>query len=106
MATIDEFKNIELVIAQIKEASDHPDADRLYVLKIDIGGREKQIVGGIRKSYQKEDLIGKYVVVVNNLDPITLRGIESNGMLLAASDDEGVVLLCPERSVKPGTRVK
>ena len=106
MVTIDEFKNIELVIAQIKEAADHPDADRLYVLKVDIGDQEKQIVAGIKKSYQKEDLIGKYVIVVNNLDPVTLRGVESSGMLLAASDDDGVVILSPERPINPGTRVK
>lgn len=106
MVTFEEFKNIELIIAQIKEVSDHPNADKLYVIKIDIGGSEKQVVAGIKRSYQKEDLVGKYVVAVNNLDPITLRGVESNGMLLAASDEEGVVLISPERPITPGTIVK
>ena len=106
MATFEEFKNIQLVIAQIKEAADHPNADKLCVLKIDVGDQEKQIVAGIRKSYKSEDLVGKYIVVVNNLDPVTLRGVESNGMLLAASDEDGIVLLTPERPIKPGTIVK
>jgi len=106
MATIDDFKKLELKVAEIKEVNEHPNADRLYVLTVDFGDRTKQIVAGIKKSYQKEDLIGKQVVVIDNLDPAVLRGVESQGMLLAASDEEGIVIVSPQRKVKLGSIVK
>ncbi|HNX80958.1 MAG TPA: methionine--tRNA ligase subunit beta [Candidatus Omnitrophota bacterium] len=106
MASIDDFKKIELKIAQIKDVQDHPNADRLYVLTIDVGDKTKQIVAGIKRSYAKEDLVGKQVVVVDNLDPAMLRGVESQGMLLAASDEEGVCILSTLRPVKLGSIVK
>lgn len=113
MPSIEDFSKFEFKIAQIKEVSDHPDADRLYVIKIDTGLKDesgssilKQIVAGIKKSYQKEDLIGRQIVIVDNLDPATLRGVESHGMLLAASDDEGQSIICPDRPVKLGAKVK
>lgn len=106
MATIDDFKKIELKIAHIKDVQDHPDADRLYVLTLDVGDKTKQVVAGIKRSYAKEDLIGKQVVVVDNLDPAMLRGVESQGMILAASDDEGICILSPLRPVKLGSIVK
>ena len=106
MATIDDFKKLEFKIAQIKEAKEHPNADRLYVLKVDIGGEERQVVAGIRKSYQKEDLIGRYVVFVSNLEPAVIRGEESRGMILAASDEGGISVLSPDRAVALGSIVK
>ncbi|MFH0790755.1 MAG: methionine--tRNA ligase subunit beta [Candidatus Omnitrophota bacterium] len=106
MIKIDEFRKIELKVAQIKEVMDHPNADRLYVLKIDLGDKTKQIVAGIRGSYQKEELVGKQVVVVDNLEPVILRGVESQGMLLAASDETGIVIINPARTVQLGSMVK
>lgn len=106
MATIEDFKKLELKVAEIKEVNEHPNADRLYVITIDFGDRTKQIVAGIKKSYQKEDLIGKQVVVVDNLEPAVLRGVESQGMLLAASDEEGIVIVSFQRKVKLGSIVK
>jgi len=106
MATIDDFKKLEFRIAKIKEVNDHPDADRLYVITLDLGDRVKQVVAGIKKSYTKEDLIGKQVVLVDNLDPAVLRGVESQGMILAASDDEGISVISPSRDVKLGSVVK
>jgi len=106
MASIDDFRKLEFKIAEIKEVSEHPNADRLYVITVDLGDKTKQIVAGIRASYQKEDLIGRQVVVVDNLDPAMLRGVESQGMLLAASDEEGVCVVSPLRKVKPGSIVK
>ena len=97
---------MELIVAQIKEAQEHPDADRLYVLKIDTGAEEKQLVAGIRSSYSIEELIGKKIIVINNLEPAVLRGQESQGMLLAASGENGPVLLVPEKDVPLGSRVK
>ena len=106
MITIDDFKKLELIVGQIKEAQDHPNADKLYLLKIDTGSEIKQLVAGIKKSYTKEELIGKRVVVVNNLEPATIRGEVSNGMLLAATDENGVVILITEKEVALGSKVK
>ena len=106
MVTFDEFKKLEFKIGRIKEVSDHPNADRLYVVQVDMGEGTKQLVAGIKKSYEKEALIGKYVVVVDNLDTASLRGIDSYGMLLAASDEEGISVISPDRPVKLGSTVK
>jgi methionine--tRNA ligase beta chain len=107
MITYDDFKKLELRVARIKEAREHPNADRLYVLVIELEeGRTKQIVAGIRNSYAKEELIGREIVVVDNLEPAILRGEESQGMLLAASDENGISILMPQREVKPGSIVK
>lgn len=107
MVTIEDFMKIELKIAQIKEANDHPNADKLLVLLLDLGeSRTKQVVAGIKGSYAKESLLGKYVVVVDNLEPALLRGIESQGMILAGSDESGITIISPERPLKLGSIVK
>ena len=106
MINIEDFRKLELKIAQIKEVSEHPNADRLYIITLDVGENTKQVVAGIRGSYAKEDLIGKQVVVVDNLEPAVLRGVESQGMLLAAQDEEGICIISPERKAKLGSIVK
>jgi methionine--tRNA ligase beta chain len=106
MINIEDFRKIELKVARIKEVADHPDADRLYVITVDFGDRTKQIVAGIKKSYSKEELVGRQVVVVDNLEPVVLRGVESQGMLLAASDENGIAVLSPEKMVALGSIVK
>ena len=106
MATYEDFRKIELKIAKIKEVSDHPNADRLYVIIVEVGDKTKQIVAGLRNFYKKEDLIGREVVLVDNLDPAILRGVESQGMLLAASDDKGISIITPDRLVALGSIVK
>ena len=104
--TIEDFRKVELRIATIKSAEPHPNADRLMVLQVDLGGDEqRQICAGIRDSYAPEDLIGRQIVIVANLETAKLRGMESQGMLLAASDDGRVIFLTPERSVQPGSKV-
>lgn len=105
MITIDEFRKVELKIATIKAAEPHPNADRLMVLQVDLGDEQRQICAGIRNYYAPEDLIGKQIVVVANLETAKLRGMESQGMLLAASDDGRVIILTPEKSVQPGSKV-
>lgn len=106
MVTYDDFKKLELIVAQIKEVSDHPNADRLYILKIDTGTQEKQLVAGIRASYTKEELIGRKVMVINNLEPAVIRGQESQGMVLAATGPNGPVVFFPEKDVPVGSIVK
>ena len=105
MITIDDFRKVELKIATIKAAEPHPNADRLMVLKVDLGGEERQICAGIRNHYTPEDLLGKQIVVVANLETAMLRGMESQGMLLAASDDGRITILTPEKSVRAGSKV-
>ena len=106
MVTIEDFRKLELKVAEIKEVIEHPQADRLYIITVDLGDKRKQIVAGIRGSYQKEELLGKQVVVVDNLEPAVLRGVESQGMLLAASDETGIVIISPARNMKLGSIVK
>lgn len=106
MATIEDFKKLELRIAEIKEANDHPNADKLLVLTVDLGGRQKQVVAGIKAFYIKEELIGKQVVLVDNLDPVTLRGVESQGMILAGSDESILAVITPDKKLKLGSIVK
>lgn len=106
MIKLEDFKKVELRIAKIKEVNDHPNADRLYVINIDLGDKTKQIVAGIRNYYKKEDLVGRCVVVVDNLEPAMLRGVESQGMLLATHDEKGLAILTPDREIAPGSPIK
>ena len=106
MITYEEFRKIELKIATIKEVQPHPQADRLYVVTVDIGGVTKQLVAGIRLYYSEESLKGRQVVVVDNLEPAVIRGIESQGMLLAATDEKGIAVITPDRFVQEGSLVK
>jgi methionyl-tRNA synthetase len=106
MAKIDDFKKLEIKIGKILEVNDHPNADKLYVVKVDIGDGQRQLVAGIKGSYTKESLVGKQVVVLTNIDPATLRGVESQGMILAASDETGISVLTTDKPVKLGSIVK
>ena len=85
--TIDDFDKLDLVVGEILEANKHPKADKLLVFKVNIGTEVRQIVSGIAKFYNPDELVGKKVIVVKNLKPIVLRGVESKGMLLCASDE-------------------
>lgn len=106
MATFEDFKKLEFRIARIKEVNDHPNADKLYVIMLDLGDRTKQVVAGIKNHYKKEDLVGRQVVMVDNLDPAILRGVESHGMILAASDENGLTIIRPDKEMKLGSVVK
>ncbi len=105
--TIDDFEKLELVVGEILEAKKHPKADKLLVFKVDIGTEVRQIVSGIAKFYKPEELVGKKVIVVKNLKPISLRGEESKGMLLCGSDEKDTYLeLVNIASCKPGDTVR
>jgi methionyl-tRNA synthetase len=104
---IDEFQRLALRVGVITAAAAHPNADRLLVLTVDVGETApRQVVAGIKATYQAGDLIGKHVVIVANMKPAMLRGVESQGMVLAASGDAGIVLVSPERPVPAGSVVK
>ena len=101
----EDFARLDLVVAKVLEAREHPNADRLLLLKIDTGDGQRQIVAGIRGHYDPETLPGRRIVIVKNLAPRKVRGEVSQGMLLAASVDERVVLLQPDSDVPPGSGV-
>ena len=104
--TIEDFARIDLRVAKVVEASPIEGADRLLRLVVDLGSETRQLVAGIKKTYAPEALVGKYIIVVANLKPAQLRGVESRGMLLAASTDEGPILATFEKEVAPGSKVK
>ncbi len=110
--TFDDFAKVDLRIAKVIHAEPHPGADRLLKLQLDDGsGTPRQICAGIREQYSPEDLIGKSIVIVANLAPRNIRGEESRGMLLAASDAEkgaaerGVVVMAPMSDIAAGSVV-
>lgn len=104
---IEDFAKVQLRVARILEAETIEGSDKLLKLQVMIGEEKRQIVAGIRTSYAVEDLVGRQIVVVANLKPAKLRGEESNGMLLAATDADGkAVFLTPEREVMEGAKIK
>ena len=106
--SFDEFKKVELRVAKVLEVADHPNADRLFVLQVDLGDERRQIVAGLRGRIDREKIEGSHVVVVANLAPVMLRGVESNGMLLAAmdaADGSHLVTLTTSEHVAPGSSV-
>ncbi len=106
--SIQDFMEVDIRVAEIRAVNEHPNADKLLILKVDIGdgGGEKQLVAGIKDHYNPEQLIGKKIIVVNNLASAVIRGEESQGMLLAARDGNNVVLLTTEKDVKAGSKVQ
>jgi len=107
IVSIEEFQKLSFRVGTVTAAQDHPNADRLLVLTVEIGeSGPRQIVAGIKGTYQAAELIGKQVVVVTNLKSAKLRGVESQGMVLAATDGSAVVVVSPERPVAAGSGVK
>ncbi len=103
----DDFMKLDLRIGTVTEAQAHPAADKLIVMQVDLGTEKRQLVAGLRGYYEPEALVGKQIVVVANLAPRKMRGLESQGMLLAAStaDESQVILLTTEREIAAGARV-
>ena len=112
MISIDDFQKLDLRIAKIITVEKVNGSEKLVKLNVDIGEKDKagltagrQVVAGIGKVYDLESLPGKEIIIVVNLEPRTLMGIESQGMLLAA-DDNGPVLLIPDKEVSPGSKIR
>ncbi|MBI3007928.1 MAG: hypothetical protein HYY56_00140 [Candidatus Omnitrophica bacterium] len=103
--SIDEFKRLALKVATIKAVKEHPSADRLYILTISTGSEEKDIVAGIKLHYTTEELIGRQVIVADNLEPAVIRGVESKGMVLAVKDGPALSLIVPDKQITPGCLV-
>ena len=105
LVSFDDFQKLDLRIGLIKAAEAVPKADRLVKLTVDIG-EERTIVAGIAEQYQPDQLAGRLVVLVANLEPVKLRGVESRGMILAAEDSTGLHLLRPDNETEPGSKVR
>ena len=105
MISFDDFKKLDMRIGEILSVEHVPNADKLYVLQVDLGGKQVQLVAGLRQLYKEDELKGKRIVVVTNLDPASIRGVKSEGMLLAAVDGNDVSLLTVDRSIKVGSSV-
>ena len=103
--TIDDFGRLELRVAKVLKAEKHPNADRLLVLQLQVGNETRQVVSGIAEYYKPEQLISKNLILVANLKPIKLRGIESHGMILAACNDKELVLGTVDKDIASGTEI-
>ena len=103
----EDFEKLDLKVAEIKEAEEIDGADKLYKLTISLGDEERILVAGIKQHYSTEELKGKKIIIITNLEPRKLRGIESQGMLLAASteDHKEVILLTPDKDIESGSPV-
>lgn len=106
MITYDDFKKVEIKTAKVLEVKDHPSADKLYVMEIGLETERRQIVAGIKKYYTPQELIGKNIVVVTNLEPAVIRGIESKAMLLAAADGNALTVLTLDKDMPAGSSIK
>jgi methionine--tRNA ligase beta chain len=105
--SIDDFMKVELRVAKVLEAEGVPKSRKLVKLRIDVGGEQRTIVAGLAEAYQPEQLVGRTIGSVANLKPAKLMGIESNGMVLAASPEGGLPpLLSVDEGIAPGTRVR
>jgi len=107
MITFEEFQKLEIRIGKVLEAERVPNTDKLLKLTVDLGGETRELVAGIAEVYRPEEVVGKLIPILVNLEPKTIRGITSRGMILCPSTADGKpVLLLPERDIPPGTRVK
>lgn len=106
MITVEDFLKLDIRIGKVVEADSHPDADKLLLLKVDIGEKQIQLVAGIKNFYNPQDLKGKYVVVLANLEPRNIRGQVSEGMLLAAQSSSVISVLMPDKEVEAGSKVR
>jgi methionyl-tRNA synthetase len=106
MVTFEDFLKLDIRIGKVIEADSHPDADKVLLLKVDIGEKQIQLVAGIKNFYNPQDLKEKYIVVLTNLEPRNIRGQVSEGMLLAAQGSNLISVLMPEKEVEAGSKVR
>ncbi|MFH0831295.1 MAG: methionine--tRNA ligase subunit beta [archaeon] len=103
----DEWKKLDLRVARIIDVKEHPNAEKLYLLDVDLGSEKRTLVAGLKNHYKPAELKGKLCVVFTNLEPATIRGVKSEGMVLAAvnSDKSKVFILQPRKEIEVGSRV-
>lgn len=105
--SFNEFKKVDLRVGKIKAVKDHPKADKLFIINVDLGKGEHdiQLVAGLKGHYEEDELIGKKIIVVRNLEPAVIRGVESEGMLLAGEFKGKISLLTIDRDLEVGSKV-
>jgi len=101
-----DFAKLDIRIGKIENVEQIPKSKKLFKLSVDLGGERRTIVAGLAEHYRAEELVGKHVAVVLNMEPVQLMGVKSEGMLLAAEDGKIVSILTIEKSVKPGAKVR
>ncbi len=106
MITFEDFKKLEIRIGKILSAQKVEGTDKLLKLEVDMGKEKRQLVAGIAQYYDPEELIDKQIPVLVNLEPRKIRGVESQGMLLAATEGEAPILLHPDKEVSPGSLIR
>ncbi len=109
MVSFAEWEKLDIRVATIKAVTQHPNADKLYVLRVDLGEQEdeRELVAGVREHYTEDELLGKKIVMIANLEPREVRGVMSEGMILAADDGTNpIALLSIDRDVDNGAKVK
>lgn len=104
--SLDDFKKIELKVGTVLEVERVEGSEKLLKLKVDLGSEQRQILSGIAKFYPPESLVNKQIIVIANLQPRTMMGLESQGMVLAADTPDGPVILIPEKEVLAGAGIK
>jgi methionine--tRNA ligase beta chain len=106
MISFDDFQKLDIRIGTILEAERVEGADKLLKLKVDLGEEQRTLVAGIAETYTPEEIVGKQIPILTNLEPKTLRGIESNGMILAVDTGGGVALLHPDKKINNGSKIR
>ena len=106
MISIEDFKKVELKVGRVLSTESVEGSEKLLKLRVQIGDEERQIIAGIAKQYSIEELIGRLVIVVTNLEPRILMGLESQGMILAASDGETIAMLTPDKEMPQGSIIR
>lgn len=104
--SFEDFKKVDIRVARIKSVDPHPNADRLYIIKLDVGPEgEKQTCAGLKPYYEPDELVGRKVAIVLNLAAAKMRGEISETMILAGQDGDVVAVLSPEKNLAPGSKV-
>jgi len=103
-----DWQKLDLRVGKIVEIKQHPNADKLYILKVDLGTEKRELVAGLKQHYKPEELKGKLCIVFCNLEPAIIRGIKSEGMILAAvsADEKSVKIIQPASNIELGARVR
>lgn len=106
MINLDDFKKVELKVVKVLSAENIEGSEKLLKLQVDLGSEQRQILSGIAKYYKPEELVGRSIVIIANLESRQMMGLESQGMVLAAGDGEIVSLLQPDKDIPAGTPIK
>ncbi len=106
MVSFEDFKKLEIRIGKVAKVEGHPNAEKLYILKVNLGAKEIQLVAGLKPFYTASALEGKSIAVLVNLEPKNIRGVESQGMLLAAESKDDVSVLTSDKNIEPGGLIR